>query len=114
MISGLVLDGRNENSEHTEAIMRIWRGKPTSESDAKRFYDIDECYHIEEKLEETNISKLKLPLLCKRSAQQFQKDEIHLDDEKKRNYDFPIASKNLKGYGYLIKELIGKAMIFCR
>jgi hypothetical protein len=48
--------------------MRIWRGKPTSASDAKRFYDISECYHIEEKIDETNIPKMKLPLLSRKSA----------------------------------------------
>lgn len=42
------MEGRHDNSEHAEAIMRIWRGKPTSASDAKRFYEYTECYYIED------------------------------------------------------------------
>jgi len=63
--------------------MRIWRGKPASSSDAKRYYDISECFHIEDKVDETNIPKMKLPIISKKSAKQYQKDELYYEEEKK-------------------------------
>lgn len=81
----LILDGRHEHSEHTEAIMRIWRGKPTSASDAKRYYDIAEGYYIEDKLDEGNILKIKLPLLSKKSIHAIAKDQIPIEEN--RNHE---------------------------
>lgn len=76
----LILDGRHEHSEHTEAIMRIWRAKPTSSSDAKRYYDFNEGYYIEDKLDEVNILKIKLPLLSKKSVLTITKEEVVIED----------------------------------
>jgi hypothetical protein len=84
MDTKLIFEGRHENSEHTEAIMRIWRGKPSSSSDAKRYYDITECYYIEDKLEETNIPKIKLPLLSRKSVQGYKKEELFYEEEAKK------------------------------
>ena len=72
----LIMDPHSERSEYIDAIMRIWRGKPSSSVDAKRYYDIKECYHIEDKLEETNISKIKLPLLSNHSVKHITKEEV--------------------------------------
>jgi hypothetical protein len=87
-----ILEGRQENSEHNEAIMRIWRGKPTSASDAKQYYDIKECYHIEDKLEETNIPKIKLPLLSNKSAQNYSKDDLFYEDDKRKEFLMPMQT----------------------
>jgi hypothetical protein len=81
MDTKLIFEGRHENSEHTEAIMRIWRGKPSSLMDSKRYYDITECFYIEDKLEETNIPKIKLPLLSKKSVHVFSRDELFFGEE---------------------------------
>lgn len=84
MDTKMIFDGRNDNSEHTEAIMRIWRGKPSSASDAKRYYDYSECYYIEDKLEETNIPKIKLPLMSKKSVYSYKKEELFFEEENKK------------------------------
>lgn len=66
-----------EHSEYTEIIMRVWRGKPSNLSDAKRFYDFSEGYYIEDKIEETNIpNKIKLPLISKKSIETFSREEL--------------------------------------
>src|SRR5690242_11102275 len=49
-------------------ITRIWRQSPTSSSDSKKFYNISECQCIEDKVDEGDIMKIKLPLISKRSV----------------------------------------------
>lgn len=75
--------------------MKIWRGKPATASDARRYYDISEAYHIEDKLEESNIPKIKLPLLSKKSARQYQKEEIFFEKDERRMAatDLPLSSR---------------------
>jgi len=76
----MILEGRHEHSEHTEAIMRIWRSKPSSSADAKRYYEFNEGYFIEDKLDEVNILKIKLPLLSKKSIHTIPRDDIVIDE----------------------------------
>ena len=76
----IILDNHNQHSEHTEAIQRIWRAKPTSSSDAKRYYDFNEGYYIEDKLDEVNILKIKLPLLSKKSIYAITKEEVVVEE----------------------------------
>jgi hypothetical protein len=64
--------------------MRIWRQKPTSQSDAKTYFDFRDCYYIEDKLEEQNILKIKLPLLSKNSVNSIKKEDVFIEESKQQ------------------------------
>jgi hypothetical protein len=69
------LNPRFDHSETIEAIVRIWRGKPSSANDAKRYYNFSESYYIEDKLEEANLTKMKLPLISKKAIEEIKRDD---------------------------------------
>ena len=88
----MIFEGRHENSEHTDAIMKIWRGKPASANDSKRYYESSQCYFIEDKVEETNILKIKLPLISKKSFYAFTKEELFYEEESSKQEKRPLTS----------------------
>lgn len=71
-----ILNPRVDHSETVEAIVRILRGKPGSASEAKRFYSLGESQQIEDKLDEANITKMKLPVTSKKAVEEVKKDDL--------------------------------------
>jgi hypothetical protein len=49
--------------------------------EAKRYYILNENGFIEKKLDETNINKLKMPLISKRATEECKREDLMGEDE---------------------------------
>mmetsp|Transcript_7731 Transcript_7731/g.7153 ORF Transcript_7731/g.7153 Transcript_7731/m.7153 type:complete len:101 (-) Transcript_7731:33-335(-) len=69
------------SSENYEAILKLWRGKPSSSIDASRVYPLNENLIIEKKLDETVLSKVKLPLIGKKAVEEIKREDMMGENE---------------------------------
>ena len=63
-------------SDITSGILNIWRTKPSSLTEARKIYSFENCFYIDDFLGETNLSKIKLPLLSKSCCDAVKKEDI--------------------------------------
>jgi len=65
---------RNIEQDANVSMSNIWRGRPAAPSDVKRIYSLEATYLIEDKLEEQNIMKLRLPMISRKSVEKLEDD----------------------------------------
>ena len=52
-----------------------------TQNEAKRFYNLNENQSIERKLEESNVSKIKMPLIAKKAIEEIKREDLLGEDE---------------------------------
>jgi hypothetical protein len=73
------LNPKIEYPEIVEALDKIWRPKPATQDEAKKYF----CYRdkdrerdcIEDKIEEFNLSKIRLPFVSRKAFEEVRKDD---------------------------------------
>ncbi|CDW89296.1 UNKNOWN [Stylonychia lemnae] len=77
-----ILKPRLDQIQMGQEFVNIWRNRPATESEARKYYSYNDVTVLEDKLEEQNVTKIKnLPYISTKAFKEIKKDDLMGESE---------------------------------